>query len=93
MYMYLTDEKYMYCTCIHVYSACNNEHLHVHIYVIHILFPSSYYYYSLVLQWRFSRGVKDQTKSFMEGFEEVVPIEWISIFDERELEVNKIIIK
>uniref|UniRef100_A0A1X7TSC3 E3 ubiquitin-protein ligase n=2 Tax=Amphimedon queenslandica TaxID=400682 RepID=A0A1X7TSC3_AMPQE len=44
-------------------------------------------YIDLVLQWRFSRGVKDQTKSFMEGFEEVVPIEWISIFDERELEL------
>ena len=39
-------------------------------------------------QWRFERGVKEQTKSFLEGFNEVVPLQWLQFFDERELEVN-----
>lgn len=47
--------------------------------------------FSLLLQWRFSRGVEEQTKAFMEGFNEVVPLEWIQIFDEKELEVSRTI--
>ena len=39
------------------------------------------------MQWRFTRGVEQQTKAFMDGFNEVVPLEWIQIFDEKELEV------
>ena len=46
------------------------------------------YLYSLVLEWRFKRGVEEQTKSFLEGFEEVVPLHWLQYFDERELEVS-----
>jgi hypothetical protein len=38
-------------------------------------------------QWRFSRGVEEQTKAFLEGFNEVVPLQWLQYFDERELEV------
>jgi len=38
-------------------------------------------------QWRFSRGVEEQTKSFLEGFNQVVPLQWLQYFDERELEV------
>jgi atrophin-1 interacting protein 5 (WW domain-containing E3 ubiquitin protein ligase 1) len=38
-------------------------------------------------QWRFERGVRDQTKAFLEGFNEVVPLQWLQFFDERELEV------
>jgi hypothetical protein len=44
-------------------------------------------YIDLLMQWRFKRGVEPQTKSFMDGFNEVVPLEWIQIFDERELEL------
>ena len=40
------------------------------------------------MQWRFTRGVEQQTKAFMDGFNEVVPLEWIRILDERELEVT-----
>ena len=43
---------------------------------------------SLVVEWRFKRGVEEQTKAFLEGFEEVVPLHWLQYFDERELEVR-----
>lgn len=41
-------------------------------------------------QFRFDRGVKEQTKAFLEGFNEVVPLQWLQFFDERELEVCNI---
>ena len=40
-----------------------------------------------MVQWRFSRGVKDQLNSFFTGFNEVLPMSWLQYFDERELEV------
>ena len=43
---------------------------------------------SLVLEWRFKRGVEEQTKAFLEGFEEVFPLLWLQYFDERDLEVS-----
>lgn len=42
----------------------------------------------LMIDWRFSRGVENQTKSFLDGFNEVVPLQWLQYFDERELEVS-----
>jgi len=44
-------------------------------------------YLELITQWRFSRGVEEQTKAFLQGFNEVVPLQWIQIFDEREVEL------
>lgn len=44
-------------------------------------------YINLMTQWRFSRGVEEQTKAFLEGFSEVVPLQWLQYFDERELEL------
>ncbi|XP_064393564.1 NEDD4-like E3 ubiquitin-protein ligase WWP2 [Halichondria panicea] len=44
-------------------------------------------YVELVLQWRLKRGVEEQTKSFLDGFNEVVPLHWLQFFDERELEL------
>jgi len=41
--------------------------------------------------WRFTRGVEAQTKAFLDGFNEVVPLEWLKYFDERELEVIRIL--
>lgn len=35
----------------------------------------------------FCRGIEEQTKTFLEGFNEVVPLEWLKYFDERELEL------
>ena len=34
-----------------------------------------------------TRGIEEQTRSFLEGFNEVVPLEWLQYFDERELEL------
>ncbi|CAF4638304.1 unnamed protein product [Rotaria sp. Silwood1] len=44
-------------------------------------------YLELMTKWRFTRGVEEQTKAFLHGFNEVVPQQWIQIFDERELEL------
>ena len=46
-------------------------------------------YFSKMTNWRFTRGVEDQTKAFLDGFNEVVPLQWLQYFDERELEVFK----
>ncbi|GFO43496.1 nedd4-like e3 ubiquitin-protein ligase wwp1 [Plakobranchus ocellatus] len=43
-------------------------------------------YINLMTNWRFTRGVEDQTKAFLDGFNEVVPLQWLQYFDERELE-------
>ena len=40
-----------------------------------------------MVQFRFNRGVEDQMKSFLDGFNEVVPLQWLQYFDERELEL------
>lgn len=40
-------------------------------------------------EWRFSRGVEEQTKAFLDGFNEVVPLQWLQYFDEKELEVRE----
>jgi hypothetical protein len=37
--------------------------------------------------WRVKRGVEDQTKAFLDGFNDVVPVNWLQFFDERELEL------
>uniref|UniRef100_A0A673N279 E3 ubiquitin-protein ligase n=1 Tax=Sinocyclocheilus rhinocerous TaxID=307959 RepID=A0A673N279_9TELE len=44
-------------------------------------------YIGLMAEWRFSRGVESQTKAFLDGFNEVVPLQWLQYFDEKELEV------
>ncbi|XP_053555443.1 NEDD4-like E3 ubiquitin-protein ligase WWP2 isoform X2 [Bombina bombina] len=41
----------------------------------------------LLTNWRFTRGVEEQTKAFLDGFNEVVPLEWLRYFDEKELEL------
>ena len=37
--------------------------------------------------WHFKRGVEEQTKAFLDGFNEVVPLHWLQFYDERELEL------
>ncbi|ELT92881.1 hypothetical protein CAPTEDRAFT_225074 [Capitella teleta] len=44
-------------------------------------------YISLMTNWIFERGVVEQTKAFLDGFNEVVPLQWLQYFDERELEL------
>jgi len=44
-------------------------------------------YIRLMTDWRMNRGIEEQTKAFLDGFNEVVPLEWLHYFDERELEL------
>lgn len=44
-------------------------------------------YMRLMTEWRMTRGIEEQTKAFLDGFSEVVPLEWLKYFDERELEL------
>ncbi|CAJ0962896.1 unnamed protein product, partial [Mesorhabditis belari] len=44
-------------------------------------------YIELLVEWRFNRGVEQQTKAFFKGFTSVFPLEWLQYFDERELEL------
>lgn len=44
-------------------------------------------YLTLMTNWRMDRGIEQQTQAFLDGFNEVVPIEWLKYFDERELEL------
>lgn len=44
-------------------------------------------YITLMTEWRMTRGIEQQTNTFLDGFNEVVPLEWLKYFDERELEL------
>lgn len=44
-------------------------------------------YIKLMTEWRFTRGQEEQTKAFLDGFSDVMPLEWLRYFDERELEL------
>lgn len=44
-------------------------------------------YIELLVEWRFNRGIEQQTRAFFNGFTSVFPIEWLQYFDERELEL------
>ncbi|XP_015603684.1 E3 ubiquitin-protein ligase Nedd-4 isoform X2 [Cephus cinctus] len=44
-------------------------------------------YISLVIQWRFVSRVQDQMNAFLEGFNALVPLTLVKIFDENELEL------
>merc|ERR1712014_478282 len=44
-------------------------------------------YVELVVNWRFLKGVKEQTDAICSGIKDIIPIEWLKLFDERDLEV------
>ncbi|XP_017342995.2 itchy E3 ubiquitin protein ligase b isoform X1 [Ictalurus punctatus] len=44
-------------------------------------------YIGMVAEWRLSRGVEEQTQAFFEGFNEVLPQQYLQYFDAKELEV------
>ncbi|KAA0196243.1 WW domain Protein (E3 ubiquitin ligase), partial [Fasciolopsis buskii] len=44
-------------------------------------------YISLMVDWRFSRGVVKQTEAVHKGMHEVLEPRWLQLFDERELEL------
>ncbi len=44
-------------------------------------------YINLMVDWRFSRGVAEQTRELLAGMNEVLPLQWLKILDEKELEM------
>lgn len=44
-------------------------------------------YIKLVAEWRLSRGVEEQMQAFFEGFNEILPQQYLQYFDAKELEV------
>ncbi|TPX38288.1 hypothetical protein SmJEL517_g00076 [Synchytrium microbalum] len=44
-------------------------------------------YVDLITEWRISRRVDEQFRAFAQGFHELVPIDLVNVFDERELEL------
>jgi len=44
-------------------------------------------YIEKIVQWRLTRGVVEQTASFKKGFNEIIPLSALQIFDEREFEM------
>ena len=41
----------------------------------------------LITEWRIQKRVEAQFKSFVEGFNELIPADLVNVFDERELEL------
>lgn len=44
-------------------------------------------YVDCIVEYRISKRVKEQFEAFMSGFNELIPQELITVFDERELEL------
>jgi E3 ubiquitin-protein ligase NEDD4 len=44
-------------------------------------------YVDFVVDYRISKRVKEQFDAFMSGFSELIPLDLITVFDERELEL------
>lgn len=44
-------------------------------------------YVELITEWRIYKRVEEQFKSFMDGFNELIPEDLVNVFDERELEL------
>eukprot|EP00042_Codosiga_hollandica_P028040 m.144436 g.144436 ORF g.144436 m.144436 type:complete len:797 (-) comp52662_c0_seq1:132-2522(-) len=44
-------------------------------------------YVQLVTQWRLNRGVEEQITAFLKGFNEVLPLQLLEVFDEKEFEM------
>lgn len=43
--------------------------------------------FSLVIQWRFVSRIREQMNAFLYGFGSIVPLSYIKIFDENEMEL------
>ncbi|MEQ2184777.1 hypothetical protein GOODEAATRI_011589, partial [Goodea atripinnis] len=68
--------------CLFEYAGKDNYCLQIN--------PASYInpdHLKLIAEWRLSRGVEEQTQAFFEGFNEVLPQQYLQYFDAKELEV------
>ncbi|KAL4631043.1 NEDD4-like E3 ubiquitin-protein ligase WWP1 [Arapaima gigas] len=44
-------------------------------------------YIRMMAEWQFFKGMDEQIKAFLKGFNEVVPLHWLQYFDEKDLEM------
>ena len=44
-------------------------------------------YIYMVADFRLNRRIKRQTDAFIRGFHEVIPLQWLQIFNEREMQM------
>jgi hypothetical protein len=44
--------------------------------------------FSLIIEWKVQKRVQEQFNAFHEGFHEIIPMQLVRVFDERELEVH-----
>ena len=44
-------------------------------------------YIYMVADFRLNRRIKRQTDAFIQGFHEVIPLQWLQIFNEREMQM------
>lgn len=44
--------------------------------------------FRVIIKWRFSDRVEKQMHAFMDGFNDIIPQQLLSVFDPNELEVN-----
>ena len=49
--------------------------------------------FQLVCEWRMTRGIQEQTKAFLDGFNEVVPLEWLQVTKQLTANITRKIIK
>ncbi|XP_050519993.1 E3 ubiquitin-protein ligase Nedd-4-like isoform X2 [Daktulosphaira vitifoliae] len=54
---------------------------------IHLTQDNKDEYISLVIQWRFVSRIQEQMNAFLQGFGSIVPLSYIKIFDEHEMEL------
>jgi len=47
-----------------------------------------FFTFRVIIKWRFSDRVEKQMHAFMEGFNDIIPQQLLSVFDPNELEVN-----
>jgi len=52
-----------------------------------LLIWSLFVVFSLVIQWRFVSRIQEQMNAFLQGFGSIVPLSYIKIFDENEMEL------
>ena len=57
-----------------------------------LFLKSNVFFYRLYVNWRFMRGIEAQFLALQKGFNELIPQHLLRPFDERELEVCKLIV-
>jgi ubiquitin-protein ligase E3 C len=54
---------------------------------INVTNKNKFRYIYMVADFRLNRRIKRQTDAFIRGFHEVIPLQWLQIFNEREMQM------